>query len=365
MTDGPLQNLTSEQHAALAAHDRSVSLAAGAGCGKTFVLTERYLSYLDPRQLEPSAGLAELVAITFTDAAAREMRERIRRRSYHRLQASTDASERNAWRQLLSQLDGARISTIHSFCAALLRSHAAEAAIDPRFELLDPPTAELLRLQSLDDHLRQLLLTGDERLIQLATHFGLRNLRDFVADLLGNNLREVIARWNAITAADLVMHWRQHYDSQIAPAAISTLLASEPVQRLRELCRTAPIATEKFQMRARDILALLETFNASETPHLAVDQLRSLAKVQGVCTKRDWDDPADFEDYKQTCTAVRDLVDKSILRTPLANEAMHDAAAVGLELLRLCQTSTTATEKRSSSAMLWNSTTSCRARWRC
>ena len=70
--------LTEQQQAALAARDRSVSLAAGAGCGKTFVLTERFIAELDPTQAEVAA-LDELVAITFTDAAAREMRDRVER----------------------------------------------------------------------------------------------------------------------------------------------------------------------------------------------------------------------------------------------------------------------------------------------
>lgn len=328
-------NLTEEQSTALAAHDRSVSLAAGAGCGKTFVLTERYLSYLDPRQLEPTADLSELVAITFTDAAAREMRDRIRRRCYERLADAHDPAERSAWKRLISTLDSARISTIHSFCGTLLRTHAAEAGLDPRFELLDPPTAELLRLQCLDDHLRQLLVSGDERLIQLATHFGLRSLRDFVAELLGDNVDEISMRWKTATPADLVAHWRENYDTQVAPAALSVMRASEPVEQLRLLCETAPVATEKFQTRAAEILDLLRGFNSSENPQQAVARLRELAKVQGVCTKKDWDDPNGFESYKNTCKAVRDLADKSVLLHPLSASAMHEVAAIGLDLLRL------------------------------
>ncbi|MEM8946415.1 MAG: UvrD-helicase domain-containing protein [Planctomycetota bacterium] len=331
----PFENLTSEQATALAAHERSVSLAAGAGCGKTFVLTERYLSYLDPRQLQPSAELSELVAITFTDAAAREMRDRIRRRCYDRLQRAEDAAECGAWKQLIATLDGARISTIHAYCATLLRQYAAEAGLDPRFELLDPPTAELLRLRCLDDHLRQLLVASDERLIQLATHFGLRQLRDYVAELLDNSVDELEERWHNATPDELVAHWRENYDTQIAPAALSILATSEPVRGLRQMCNTAAVTTEKFQRRVAQILTLLESFNAHDTPHEATAQLRSLAKVQGVCTKKDWDDPAEFEAYKETCKAVRELVDKSVLSSPLLDEPMQQAAAIGLDLLRL------------------------------
>ena len=54
-TASPNTALTDQQRTALDAHNRSVSLSAGAGCGKTHVLTERFLAYLDPRQLEPTA----------------------------------------------------------------------------------------------------------------------------------------------------------------------------------------------------------------------------------------------------------------------------------------------------------------------
>jgi len=328
-------HLTAEQQAALAAHDRSVSLSAGAGCGKTFVLTERYLAYLDPGQLEPTAELSELVAITFTDAAAREMRDRIRRRCYQQWQAAEDLSERAAWKQLLSTLDGARISTIHAFCATLLRNHAAEAGLDPRFELLDPPTAQLMRLQSLDDHLRQLLVAGDERLLGLATHFGLRNLRDSVAALLSDNVQAIVARWGKASPVELAKHWQQHYDTDVAPAALAALATAEPVVLLGQLCATAEVTKPKAILHFADLVTLLESFAESETPHLAALRLRAMAKVQGVCTKKDWDDEDDFEQFKETCTVVRAWIDKSILRYPPAAEKLKAAAAIGLDLLEL------------------------------
>ena len=328
-------NLTVEQDAALSAHGRSVSLAAGAGCGKTFVLTERYLSYLDPCQTEPSAELSELVAITFTDASAREMRDRIRRRCYDRFLSADEPIERSGWKQLLSSLDGARISTIHAFCATLLRSHAAEAGVDPRFEQLDPPTAQLMRMQCLDDHLRELLVAGNETLIQLATHFGLRNLRDYVAVLLSDGVETMVARWGKSTPTKLAKHWQQHYDTHVAPAALLAIAEAEPVQRLRQLCATTEVTKEKAQVHFGELVTLLDSLVESKSPHSTALQLRGMAKVQGVCTKKDWDYEEEFIDYKETCTAVRALIDKSILRHPLVPKTLKATAAIGLDLLKL------------------------------
>lgn len=326
--------LTDEQSAALAAHDRTVSLAAGAGCGKTFVLTERFLTYLDPRVLEPTAELEELVAITFTDAAAREMRDRIRRRCYDRLQQATDPDERTAWQRLIRSLDAAQISTIHSFCTALLRQHAAEAQVDPRFEVLDAATAELLRLQTLDDRLRELLLAGDERVIRLATRFELHRLRDDIADLLGENIQPVLEKWGDAKAGQLVAAWRTFHEATVVPQLAAGLLTSGPFVDFRQLCLTAEVTRPGFSDHVQRVLDVLEQLANGDAP-AAVAELRELAKVQGVCSKKDWTNPEDFERFKGTCKAVRDLIDKSPLKKQLQTEHLLEAAETGLDLLHL------------------------------
>ncbi|NOY29278.1 MAG: UvrD-helicase domain-containing protein [Planctomycetes bacterium] len=371
--------LTSEQQAALAGHARSVSLSAGAGCGKTFVLTQRFLSYLDPRVLEPSAELHELVAITFTDAAAREMRERIRRRCYERFTCATDAGERQAWNRLIRSLDSARISTIHSFCATLLRNHAAEAGVDPRFEQLDPAAADLLRLQTVDDHLRQLLLAGDERVIQLATRFGLGDLRDHVVRLLGENPAAVISKWAEKTPEELVNTWRDFFSEVVVPAAMSAILDSESVNQLQEICETAQVSKPSLQEHFVEILDVLARLPDCESTHTllgvvskrepnalasgeltetaaartpeasadgshhttinvlrqSLEQLIKLARVQGVCTKKDWDDPEQYSRFKSLAATVRELLKKSALLYSLEDDPMHEAASTGHDLLCL------------------------------
>jgi ATP-dependent helicase/nuclease subunit A len=124
--------LTGGQKDAALERKRDVVVTAGAGSGKTRTLVARYASLL-------AEGLTprRVVAITFTEKAAREMRSRVRDALVELIaQAETD-DERKTWLDLNAQMDAARIGTIHSLCAEILRNHPAEAGIDPRFDVLD------------------------------------------------------------------------------------------------------------------------------------------------------------------------------------------------------------------------------------
>ena len=80
--------LTPQQAEAVSCREVSVVLSSGAGWSKTHVLTQRYLSHLE----EDGAEAAQIVAITFTDRAARQMRQRIRQAVLHHRTAATDNS---------------------------------------------------------------------------------------------------------------------------------------------------------------------------------------------------------------------------------------------------------------------------------
>src|ERR1044072_6216352 len=107
-----MPKLTTEQSAALDCRKLSVALSAGAGCGKTFVLTERFLSHLDIANYADAKNtrLGQLIAITFTDAAAREMRCRIRRACFDKLQQADTTELQQYWLRHLREIDAARIS---------------------------------------------------------------------------------------------------------------------------------------------------------------------------------------------------------------------------------------------------------------
>ena len=119
--------------------DRSLAVEAGAGTGKTTLLVERILSLVRNRR----APLEQIVAITFTEKAAGELKVRLREAIEKALPLSPPA-EAESLSQALGELERAPISTIHSFCSSLLRERPVEASLDPNFEPLDEMGLDLL-----------------------------------------------------------------------------------------------------------------------------------------------------------------------------------------------------------------------------
>lgn len=142
MTTPPILSrfpLSPEQRDAALARGRDVVVTAGAGTGKTRTLVSRFLSLL-----HDGLPLRSVVAVTFTRKAAREMRNRVRAEVADYLAQLPDDASAATWQDIYNDLDAARINTIHNICAEILRTHPAEAGIDPRFDILDETATPLL-----------------------------------------------------------------------------------------------------------------------------------------------------------------------------------------------------------------------------
>ena len=142
---------TEEQKAVIAHREGNLLVSAAAGSGKTAVLVEHVLSLI----LEENASLSSLVLMTFTEAAAEEMKERIKKRLEEHLQKAYD---KRILREI-ALLPTANISTIHAFCKRLISENYAGLSIDAHFRIGD--TGEMSLLQS--DILEELLEEEYER----------------------------------------------------------------------------------------------------------------------------------------------------------------------------------------------------------
>ena len=134
--------LTSQQEQA-ATSATSVAITAGAGTGKTYMLAGRYLFHLREQNLSP----LQIVAMTFTDKAATELRSRIRQT------VQQEAPERFDW---LAELEAAPICTFHSLAARIRREHPEAAGVPADFTPLDEWEGQLWQAEQVAIALDQL-----------------------------------------------------------------------------------------------------------------------------------------------------------------------------------------------------------------
>ncbi len=164
---------TAQQALAIRTLDRRLSISAGAGSGKTRVLAERFVTAIDPSApvagWEP-AGIDQALTVTFTDKAAGEIAERVRRVFLEHGLVSEARRVDEAW-----------ISTIHGLCTRLLRTHALEAGLDPDFAVISTVDASVLREEVFEDLLRDEIAAGTVTELQEA--FGIGAIEDHVTDV--------------------------------------------------------------------------------------------------------------------------------------------------------------------------------------
>jgi ATP-dependent helicase/nuclease subunit A len=327
--------LTDQQREAIRARDVSVALSAGAGCGKTFVLTKRFLSHLEPAAPD-RARLGQLVAITFTERAAREMRDRIRSECRRRLLECSE-EEASYWLDLLRELDSARISTIHSFCGSLLRAHAVEAGLDPRFRVLEQAQADTLLSELLDDHLRNTLAnTGENQaLIELVVQYGFEGLGEMIALVLRRRQEIDWQHWRGVSDEGLTAIWQGYLERETLPCVLRQIAASPQAKKVLEIARqnpsSNPVMQEKLTFLAQNLPKLLE----SADPQAALAQLRAATIIKGAGSKKDWPSEESYEEYREAVTALRKTVDGLSDKISFDPQKALPAAETGLQVLRL------------------------------
>jgi ATP-dependent helicase/nuclease subunit A len=167
----PPREPTPEQVAAIAARGRDVLLEAGAGTGKTGVMVDRYCRLVCDSGLSPDS----ILAFTFTDKAAAELRQRIRTELARRAERG---SERAA--TALAGIGGAWVTTIHGFCNRVLAAHPVAAGVDPGFRVLDAPETARAAREAFDDALVEFLAAGDPAREETVAAYELEGLRAMI-----------------------------------------------------------------------------------------------------------------------------------------------------------------------------------------
>ena len=269
---------------------------AGAGTGKTTALVGRIVTLI----ASGAAEMGGLAAITFTEAAAAELRDRVRRDlEYAAEDESRDEGSRDRCRRAVSEMDAASIQTLHSFAQSLLRELPLEAGLPPGFEMLDPIEADLRFQQAWDQWLDESL--ESEELgpkLARALHLGL-NL---------DQLRRVASALNG--DYDLVA------DASIAEAPEPTLTIGNrlaesvtEIERLREFSKIG--SGDRLYDHAADVVALAQRLPTADSNDRAYE--RALVRLLGwkrVSTRsgsqKDWD--KDVVTGVNACRLLKDML---------------------------------------------------------
>ncbi len=281
-------SLTPSQREAVEARG-NVLVMAGAGTGKTKTLVARCLDCLD----RDRASLDELLIVTFTEAAAAELRQRLRRAIESKMQEvslnsqslaaskrSEDGSTLNFWQEQLARFDIAHIGTLHSFCLRLVREHFYELGLDPQLAILDEGEARQRAGETLDE-LFQAHYAGEDKfsaavqdLIQV--HGGGRD----------ENIRKLVLRL--------------HHYSQTRPDAagwlaeqIQIFSAAEPTEWQRWLLTAIAdwrdewlpvlqsLGTPGSNEKAAELVDILSRFKKNFTREFAAEVLEQIISADG------------------------------------------------------------------------------------
>jgi len=176
-----LRNFTPNQQKAIDERDKNILVSAAAGSGKTAVLVERILRVITDK--DNSIDIGGLLVVTFTEAAALEMRERILKALNERLEAEPD--NKHIQKQIML-MPKASISTIHSFCNSVLRKNYSALGLDPSFRIGDDIEMDIVKEDVLESIFEKEYEQKDGAFYRLLEIYGGR--------LYDKNLRELILR---------------------------------------------------------------------------------------------------------------------------------------------------------------------------
>lgn len=290
--------LSDRQSAAAHRLAQDVCVVAGPGSGKTSVLIERFSWLVRERGIEPS----RILAITFTDKAATEIRERL----VYAFESLPEVRE---------QIERAWVSTIHAFCARLLRENAIAAGIDPAFTVLDR-SLPLLR-ESADEVLEELYRTQTDRMRRFLRSLAVATERDgYVPDLATSliNIYEAVrlaggsldalrldlpapernwARLRSIAAEIAAERPKPNTDKQAAQHAIAREWAEQVLDlpaaigdlhfnvlsREKNLNRQSLVKNSAAHQHEPEIRELLEQLTRDSLPHFYVAERELIVEV--------------------------------------------------------------------------------------
>ena len=171
---------TEEQKKAIKLSGKNILVSAAAGSGKTSVLVERIINKI----VNEKVDIDKILVVTFTNAAASEMRQRLMDAIYKKI--DEDPNDQNMQRQLML-INRANISTIHSFCLNVIRNNFFEIGMSSNFRVADETEIEIMKQEVVEDIFEEAYENQEEDFIELlekyTTYKDDENLKKYVLNI--------------------------------------------------------------------------------------------------------------------------------------------------------------------------------------
>ena len=329
-------NYTKEQEQAIFLRDKNIMVSAGAGAGKTRVLVSRMAELIMDEKNPVEAD--RFLVMTFTNAAAAEMKERISLDLEERL---AKEPENHYLRKQIRKIRQADISTVHSFCNHLIRTHYNELSIDPSFRIGEEGELFLLRQQAIEQLLEEAYASGRESFVKFVEAYAPGKSDKVLEELIGDLYRfsrsfPNASFWFEKTKQEaLQLAKAKEWDNSPAVMLIFSKAKKELLQEKEALSKLLKNMAEeeipeKYNALLQSISEYVEALSQTES-YDAYYTVLSRGSVPAFprATKKDkeW---ADLEVVKEWHQEVKELLQKQkeTVFTASAEELQREAAGV-------------------------------------
>ncbi len=328
-------NYTKEQEQAIFLRGKNIMVSAGAGAGKTRVLVSRMAELIMDKEHPIEAD--RFLVMTFTNAAAAEMKERIGTELEERLEKDPD----NLYlRKQIRKIRQADISTIHSFCNHLIRTHYNELAIDPSFRIGEEGELFLLRQQAVEQVLEEAYASGRESFLQFVEAYAPGKndtvLEEMIEDLYHFSRSFPNAGgWFEKTGKEAaILAGKDGWDTSAAVTLLLSKAQKESLQIQEELYQLLESVTEDSPEKYTGLLQEIKEYIDSLTQakdynsYYKVLSQKSISSFPRASQKeKEWEL---YEEVKEFHQKVREQINsqkENVFTTP-AEELQREAAVI-------------------------------------
>ncbi|MCK5558244.1 MAG: UvrD-helicase domain-containing protein, partial [Candidatus Hydrogenedentes bacterium] len=327
---------TEQQKTAIEKVDADVCVISGAGCGKTSVLVERFVHILE----RGKANVSEIAAITFTEKAALEMKERIRKACLERMREAASPEEAFRWETYGREVENARIGTIHGFCAGMLREFPAESGVDPHFDVIEEGESLVLLERTVNDALRLLVEADEAAAVELVDEFGFRRTAGMVKALFWGDYRAgAVARSLAARSDEAVATDLHDIEAELGLTAVERLV-SDPAWS-REIgflsAHAASVPDDKKEEARVAMLSLTRDVEKANSFGKRIEALRRINEISLRGGKAaNWDGEKEMKAVSESLKTIKERCRRcSALFNADSEEVGRRAAHVSRLLARM------------------------------